>query len=86
MVQAEVADFDEALGQDMLEEAAEELGGFQSAGALALLLAIAITEPHTLVIGMEDRGVGDGDTIKVAGEITDGLVAGADGLGVDDPV
>ena len=42
VVQAEIADFDEALGQDMLEEATEELVRFQGAGPLALLLVVAI--------------------------------------------
>ena len=50
-----------------------------------MFLAIAITEPHTFVIGLKDGGVGEGDAIEVAGEIAQRLVAGADGFGVNDP-
>jgi len=86
MVQSEVADLDEALGQDMLEEAAEELGRVECAGALALLLAVAVAEADGVIIGLGDGGVGEGDAVEVAGEIAQRLVAGADGLGVDNPV
>lgn len=86
VVQAEVADFDKALGQDMLEESAEELGRLQGTGALALMLAVAVAEANGVIIGLDDRGVGDGDTVEVAGEIAQRLVTGPDGFGVDDPV
>jgi hypothetical protein len=86
VVQAEVTDFDEALGQDMLQEAAEELVRVECAGALALLLAVAVAEADGVIIGLADGGVGEGDAVEIAGEIAQRLVAGSDGLGVDNPV
>jgi hypothetical protein len=86
MVQAEVADFDEALGQDMLEEAAEELGWLQGTGVLALMFAVAEAEADGVVVCLNDGGVGDGDPVEVAGEIAQRFVPGSDRFGVDDPV
>ena len=73
MVQAEIADFDEAFGKDVLEEAAHEFEGSYCAGPLALILVVAVTEADGLIVGMEDSGIGDGDTIEVTREIAERL-------------
>ena len=85
MMQAEIADFDESLWEDVLEESADEFEWGHGAGTHALIIAVTVTEANGLIVGMEDGGIGDGDAVEVAGEIAQGLFAGADGRGMDNP-
>ena len=67
---AEVADADEASGQHMLAEAAQELGSGESHDAL--LIAVSIVFPskaHAVTIEAEQALIADGDAVSVAAEI-----------------
>jgi hypothetical protein len=74
MVQAVVAELHEALGQHMLEEAAQELVGWERAGARLAILRAAIAEAYVGGIGGADGLVGEHDAQEVAlwAELRDG--------------
>ena len=85
---AEVADADEASGQDMLAKAAQELGCGESHDAL--LVAVGIVSPsegHIVTIEAKQTLVADGHTVGVTAKVTKhsfGLPKS--GFGIDDPV
>src|SRR5260370_3368167 len=85
---AEVADAREASGQYMLEEASQELLRRERHGAL--LAAIRIVLPPEGDLGVGDclqPVVGDGDAVRVTGQVVEDVLGAAEGrLGVDDPV
>jgi len=84
-----VADAVEALGQDVEQEAADELVRRERHG----LVAIAPFEPIVLpcegdavVVGRDQATVGDRDAVGVARQIGEhGLRSGERSLGVDEP-
>ena len=84
---AEVADADKAGGQDVKEEAAEELDGVQ--GEYFFHTAVAVVFPgkrDAAVFELEQTVIGDSDAVGVATEIGDDQGGAAEGaLGVDDP-
>ena len=86
--EAEVADAVEVLGQDMEQEAADELFGGEGQGLEAAVMAVVPpTEADLTVLDGEEAVVGDGDAVGVAAEVVEDLVgAGEGGLGVDDPL
>jgi hypothetical protein len=85
---AEVADADEASGQDMLAKAAQELCCGESHDAL--LVAMSIVSPsecHVMTIEAEQTLVADGHAMGVTAKVAKhafGLPKS--GLGIDDPV
>ena len=85
---AEVADADEASGQDVLAKAAQELGCGESHDAL--LVAVGIVSPsegHVVTIEAKQTLVADGHAVGVTAKVTKhsfGLPKS--GLGKDDPV
>ena len=86
MPQAEIADLVEAFGQDMLEEAADELVAGEPAGPPARGFALLVADGDGCVVETDDAGVGDGDAEDVAGEVVEhGLLALAPWRDVDDP-
>ena len=86
MPQAEVADLVQALGQDMLEEAAHELLAGDAAGPPSVGFAMLVADGDGLVVEPDDTGVGDRDAEDVAGEVIEhGLLALAPGRAMDDP-
>ena len=85
VVQPEVADFSEALGQHVLEEAADELVRRDARGAGLAGRPVAVSEDDLLSVVAQDRGVGERHAEDVAGEVGQRLLPRADGLGVDDP-
>ena len=84
---AEGADFLEALGQDMQQEAADEVA--ERKGRLLLGVAVGAVAPgegDAAVGDGADAVVGDGDAVGVAPEVVERLLRVArGGLGVDDP-
>ena len=86
--EAEVADAVEVFGQDMEQEAADELFGGEGQGLEAAVMAVVPpTEADLTVLDGEEAVVGDGDAVGVAAEVVEDLVgAGEGGLGVDDPL
>jgi hypothetical protein len=67
--QAVVADFDEAVRQDMLQEAAHELFGCHSGKFDLFSGRVFVFESNASLIEFDDTLVGDGDTEDVRGEI-----------------
>src|SRR5262249_25259568 len=68
-VQAVVADLVEAVGQDVLHEAPEELDGGEGLGVLA-----PGPEDDTLAGDVEQAAVGDADAMGVAAEVGDDVL------------
>ena len=86
--EAEVADADEALGEQMQQEAAQEL--IQRYGHQFLFVVVSRVAPtkSDLVVGKRDQAmVGDGHAMGVAAQILEHILGAAKGwFGVDDPV
>ena len=88
--QSVMTDAVEATGQDMQEKTADELVGVQSHGLVAIGFFGAIVFPleaDTMLITGDQTAVGDGDTMGIAGQVSEyGLGSGKRLLGIDDPV
>src|SRR6266508_5859075 len=83
--QAVVANLGEALGQDVLQEAAEELQGVARAPTPGAAAAVAIAERHVAGVEAFEATVHEGDAEDVAREILEHLLPGARVLEVNDP-
>ena len=85
---AEVADADQALGQNVDQESAQEL--ICRNGHDLLLAAVRIVFPakrDSIILERNQSMVGDGDAMRIASEIVQNMLGTAEGwLGVDDPV
>ena len=76
----------QALGQDVLEEAAHELLPGDPAHPPSVGFALLVADGDGLIVEADDAGIGDGDAEDVAGEVVEhGLLALAPGRAVDDP-
>src|ERR1700678_4525329 len=86
--QSEVADLDQAGGQDMEQEAADELDSFEARDAAAVAMpGVPPAEAHLSVFEAEQPCVGDGDAMRVAGQILQHMFRSSEGrLGVDHPL
>ena len=86
--QSEVADLDEAGGQDMEQEAADELDRIEGHDAAAVAMSgVPPAEAHLSVIEAEESSVGDGNPVRVAGQILQHMLGSAERrLGVDHPL
>ena len=67
--QSEVADLDEACGQDVEQEAADELDRIEGHDAAAVVPGVSPAEAHLSVVEAEQPSVGDGDTVGIAGQV-----------------
>jgi len=87
-LKTEVSDTDKAAGQDVEEEAADEIArahGHESCGVSAAPITIAKGD-HALLQGHE-AFVADGDAMRVATQIAQHLLGAGHGrLAVDDPL
>ena len=83
--QTVVTDFDEAWGQDVLEEAANELFGGDGGVLNSIGGGLFKGESDEAIFQFAEAVVADSDAKDVRGEVLKGLLAGADGLGVDHP-
>ena len=85
---AEVADADEASGQHMLAEAAQELCRGERHDALLVAVRIVFpSEAYAVTVEAEQALVADGDAVGIAAEIAqhaNGITEGR--LGIDHPV
>ena len=83
-----MADADQALGQNMDQESAQKLIGRK--GHDLLLAAVCIVLPakrDSIILERHQSMVGDGDAVRIAGEIVQNMLGTAEGwLGIDDPV
>ena len=85
MEKAEVADFLQAIGQDMLEEPAEKLHAVEVGGAEAGTAHFPVGEGDRAVREADETVVGDGDLEDIRGKVGEGGVAVVIGLTVDIP-
>ncbi len=82
----EVTYADIAGGEDMKQEAADELGGGQGARFLRSALSIPVCKGDTTISEIGDAMVGDSDAVGVAPEVVQNLFGSCEGgFGVDDP-
>jgi hypothetical protein len=86
--QSEVADADQALGQNVDQEAAQELlGGDRHDLLLAAARIIFPAKRDPIILERNQSMVGDGDAVRIASEIVQNMLGTAEGwLGIDDPV
>jgi hypothetical protein len=86
--ESEVADADQAAGQHVKQETAQEL--ICGNGHDLLLAAVGIVSPaegDAIIFKGHEAMVGDGDAMGVAGQVVENVFGTAEGwLGVDDPV
>lgn len=82
---AEGAHAGEVAGQDVLEETAEPLVGFQGQGGELAGLAVAVRPVQAAVGQLLDEAVAGGGFEDVTGEVTQGIFSGAGGLSADVP-
>lgn len=76
-----MSNLDEVAGQDVEQEAADEVEGGQCAAAAALR-----GEANGAIVDGDETLVGDADPMSVAAEIVENLLGTTEGsLGVDDP-
>ena len=85
--EAEMTDAPKSLGQDVQQEAANELVGVErhrlgfAAGAI-----IFPSKPHGAIVAIEEPAIGDRDAVRVAAEIVEHLLRAAEWpFRIDDP-
>ncbi len=85
---AVMADAHEAVGQDMLQEAADEFAMLELHDFVLVVVAVVfVAEAYMLVIAVDETVVIHRDLVSVAGEVVDDGLGTLDvGLGVDHPV
>ncbi|HMH07922.1 MAG TPA: hypothetical protein VK579_14675 [Terriglobales bacterium] len=86
--EAEVADADEALGEQVNEEAAQELIAREGHHFLLIVVGRVTPAKGNLAVRQSDESVvGDGDAVSIAAEILQHVLGSAEGwFGVDDPI
>jgi hypothetical protein len=83
---AVVTDPDKALGEDVEEEAANELTERERLGPGAARAVVFVAEGDGRVVDMVEPVVGDRDAVGIAGEILQDVLGSLKGrLGIDDP-
>jgi len=81
-----MAHLGKTLGQDVLEEALEELGHRQGQMSDLLTLVVSIAEGHPTVRQRLQTRVAQGDAEDVAAQILEDFFSAPGVLGVNDPV
>jgi len=66
-----MADFDEAFGQDVVQEAAQELDAIEGESARAIAADLAPAQGDAGIVDAQDALVGDGDLEDVGCEVLD---------------
>ena len=88
--QAVVTDAVEALGQNVHEEASDELVDGQRHGAVAgvaVAAVILVSEGDVGLVERDQAPVGDGDAVRVAGQVSQHGFGATEGrLGIHDPL
>jgi len=84
--ETEIADLDETLGQDVLEEAVDELFSREGAERDLAGSGRAVAKGDLVVFELDQAAVADGDTEDVGSQVLEGSVAVADRFAVDDPI
>jgi hypothetical protein len=83
-----VTDADQALGQNVDQEAAQELiGGDRHDFLLAAVRIVFPAKRDLIILERHQSMVGDSDAVRIASEIVQNMLGTAEGwLGIDDPV
>jgi hypothetical protein len=81
-----VAHFDKTLGQDMLQEAVDELVRLQGTQVGLTSVGIAVAEGDLVVLQADQAAIANGDAKDIRREVLEGLEAIPDRLAVYDPV
>ncbi len=86
--EAEVADADEALGEQVKEEATQELIARDGHHFLLIVVGRVTPAKGNLAVRQSDESViGDGDAVSIAAKILQHVLGSAEGwFGVDDPI
>jgi hypothetical protein len=86
--EAEVADADEAVREDVQEKASEELLGVKTDNAVGTgLMVVSCTEGHNVAVSRDDTLVGDGGSMGVMAEVSEDMLGTEEGrLGVGVPL
>ena len=86
--ESEKANADEAAGQNVEEEASQELlRGKRHRSLLATVGIILPVESDLIIVEGHEAVIGDGHAMGVAGEVTDDMLGSAErGFGIDHPV
>jgi len=81
-------DADKAAGQDVEQEAAQELLRTECHHSLFIPVGIILpAESNLVMLESHESMVGDGNAMGIAGEIAEHMMGTAEGgLGIDDPV
>ena len=84
---AEVTDAHEAIGQDVEQEAADELLGIEGEGLLSIpIFSISIAQGDLVVVDLNNAVIGESDSVGVAAEVVKhGLWRTERLFGIDDP-
>jgi hypothetical protein len=86
--EAEVADADQPLGQNVDEEASQELIGAE--GHNLLLAARGVvrpTEGDSILLERNEAMVGDSDAVGITSQVVENMLRSPEGwLGIDDPL
>jgi hypothetical protein len=85
---SKVPDADEPLGQNVDEESPQELIGGDGHDLLLAAVSVVLPEERDLSFAESyEPMVGDGDAVRVAGEIVEHMLSAAEGwLSIDDPL
>ena len=86
--QSEVADLDEAGRQYMEQETSDELDRIELHDAAAVVVSgIAPAKAHLSVVETEQSSVGDGNPVRVAGQVLQHMFGSSERrLGIDHPL
>jgi len=86
--EAVMADALEAVGQNVEQEAADELGGCKRHELDARAVAVVLpTEGNMIIRDLEETMIGDGDAVRIAAQIAQNLLRPGKGLlAIDHPV
>jgi len=84
--QAIVPDFVEPLGQHMLQQAADELGGRQGHGLPAMISGVLVAEADLAVLDREQTAIGQRNPVDIPAQVVQDLLRALEGgFAVDDP-
>jgi hypothetical protein len=84
--ETEIAHLDKAPGQDVLEEAVDELFGGECAELELSSIGRAVAKGDLVVFELDQAAVADGDPEDVRSEVLEGGAAIANRFAVDDPL
>jgi hypothetical protein len=84
--ETEIADLDEAPGQNVLEEAVDELIGGEGAELELAGIGRVVAKGDLVVFELDQTAVADGNPENVGSQVLKGSAAIADRFAVDDPL